>query len=97
VLVKEALANGRLAVEPPAVVAELARKYEVGPDAIALAAAAAQPWADTVLLGPASVPQLRSNLKARDIRLTTAELDELATLAQPPDEYWAQRAALPWN
>jgi aryl-alcohol dehydrogenase-like predicted oxidoreductase len=97
VLIKEALANGRLAVEPPAVVAEMARKYEVGPDAIALAAAAAQPWADTVLLGPASVPQLRSNLKARDISLTTAELDELATLAQPPDEYWAQRAALAWN
>jgi aryl-alcohol dehydrogenase-like predicted oxidoreductase len=97
VLIKEALANGRLAVEPPAVVAELARKYQVGPDAIALAAAAAQPWADTVLLGPASVPQLRSNLNARDISLTTAELDELAALAQPPDEYWAQRAALAWN
>ncbi|HEY3610908.1 MAG TPA: aldo/keto reductase [Pseudonocardiaceae bacterium] len=97
VLVKEALANGRLAVRPPAAVAELARRHDVGPDAIALAAATAQPWADTVLVGPASVPQLRSNLRARAISLTTAELDELAALAQPPAEYWAQRAALPWN
>jgi aryl-alcohol dehydrogenase-like predicted oxidoreductase len=97
VLVKEAVANGRLAMRPPATVTELAKKHGVGPDAIALAAALAQPWADTVLVGPASVPQLRSNLKAREIKLTTAELDELATLAQPPEEYWAQRAALPWN
>jgi aryl-alcohol dehydrogenase-like predicted oxidoreductase len=97
VLVKEALANGRLAVRPPGTVTELARKHGVGPDTIALAAAAAQPWADTVLVGPASVPQLRSNLKARDISLTRAELEQLAPLAQPPAEYWAQRAALPWN
>ncbi len=97
VLVKEALANGRLAVRPPATLTELANKHEVGPDAIALAAALAQPWADTVLVGPASVPQLRANLRARDISLTTAELDELATLARPPEEYWAERAALPWN
>jgi aryl-alcohol dehydrogenase-like predicted oxidoreductase len=97
VLVKEALANGRLAVQPPDVVTALAKKYQVGPDAIALAAAAAQPWADTVLLGPAGVPQLRSNLTARDISLTAAELDELAALAQAPQEYWARRAALPWN
>jgi aryl-alcohol dehydrogenase-like predicted oxidoreductase len=97
VLVKEALANGRLAVQPPELVTELAKRHQVGPDAIALAAALAQPWADTVLLGPAGVPQLRSNLAAADISLTPAELDELAALAQPPAEYWAQRATLPWN
>jgi aryl-alcohol dehydrogenase-like predicted oxidoreductase len=97
VLVKEALANGRLAVEPPELVTKLAKQHKVGPDAIALAAALAQPWADTVLVGPVSVPQLRSNLNAHDISLTTAELDELKKFAQPADEYWAQRAALPWN
>jgi len=97
VLVKEALANGRLAVQPPRKVTELAAGHDVGPDAIALAAAAAQPWADTVLVGPASVPQLRANLRAQDVNLTTTELDELRKLAQPPGEYWAQRATLPWN
>jgi aryl-alcohol dehydrogenase-like predicted oxidoreductase len=97
VLVKEALANGRLAVQPPEPVTKLAKRHKVGPDAIALAAALAQPWADTVLVGPASVPQLRSNLKAQDIGLTTTELDELTELARPPEEYWAHRATLPWN
>jgi aryl-alcohol dehydrogenase-like predicted oxidoreductase len=94
VLVKEALANGRLAVEPPTEVAALARRGEVGPDAVALAAALAQPWADTVLLGPASVPQLRANLDAPRVRLAP---DELADLAVDPVRYWADRGALSWT
>jgi aryl-alcohol dehydrogenase-like predicted oxidoreductase len=53
VVVKEALANGRL-------VAELG-------DAAALAAVLAQPWADTVLLGAAGPEQLRSNLRCLDV------------------------------
>jgi aryl-alcohol dehydrogenase-like predicted oxidoreductase len=51
VLVKEALANGRLAAR----------------DAEALAAALAQPWADVVLSGAGSVATLRSNLRAREL------------------------------
>ena len=50
VIVKEAMANGRLAAR----------------DAEALAAALAQPWATVVLSGAASVDVLRSNLRARD-------------------------------
>jgi aryl-alcohol dehydrogenase-like predicted oxidoreductase len=50
VIVKEALANGRLAAR----------------DADALAAALAQPWATVVLSGAASLDVLRSNLRARD-------------------------------
>jgi aryl-alcohol dehydrogenase-like predicted oxidoreductase len=53
VVVKEALANGRL-------VAALG-------DAAALAAVLAQPWADTVLLGAAGPEQLRSNLGCLDV------------------------------
>jgi aryl-alcohol dehydrogenase-like predicted oxidoreductase len=93
VLIKEALANGKLAVRPPAEVTAIAARHAVGPDAVALAAALAQPWADTVLFGPASVSQLRSNLAAVDLRLAE---DDLAGLAQPPAEYWAARAELPW-
>jgi aryl-alcohol dehydrogenase-like predicted oxidoreductase len=51
VLVKEALANGRLAAV----------------DDVALAAALAQPWATVVLSGAASVDVLRSNLRAREL------------------------------
>src|SRR4051812_8908362 len=52
VIVKEALANGRLAAR----------------DAEALAAALAQPWATVVLSGAASVEVLRSNLRALDLQ-----------------------------
>ncbi len=50
VIVKEALANGRLAAR----------------DAEALAAALAKPWATVVLSGAASIDVLRSNLRARE-------------------------------
>lgn len=93
--VKEALANGRLAVDPPAAIIALARRHGVGPDAIALAAALAQPWADTVLLGPAGVHQLRSNLACLEVRLDDPA--GLEALAGPPGEYWARRSALPWT
>lgn len=92
VLVKEGLANGRLVVDPPAAVSELAAAHGVGPDAVALAAVLRQEWADTVLLGPASVPQLQANLAA----LTLDLRDELVDLATPPEQYWSERSALPW-
>jgi aryl-alcohol dehydrogenase-like predicted oxidoreductase len=68
----------------------------VGPDAVALAAALAQPWADVVLLGPASVDQLVSNLAATTVRFQQDELDSFGPIIQSPDRYWANRSALPW-
>jgi aryl-alcohol dehydrogenase-like predicted oxidoreductase len=91
VLVKEALANGRLAVDPPAPVVELARSLGVGPDAVALAAALAQPWADTVLAGAAGTSQLASNLTALSVSGTG-----LPDLVEPPAEYWQHRSELAW-
>jgi aryl-alcohol dehydrogenase-like predicted oxidoreductase len=91
VLVKEGMANGRLAVDPPEPVADLAKSLDVGPDAIALAAALAQPWADTVLSGAAGTHQLASNLTALSI-----SKPDLPNLAEPPTEYWKHRSALPW-
>ncbi|MBB5908737.1 aldo/keto reductase [Actinoalloteichus hymeniacidonis] len=97
VLVKEALANGRLVVEPPAVIGEIARRHGVGADAVVLAAALCPPWVDSVLFGPAGPGQLRANLAAEDVRLTEDELEQIAGLAQPATRYWQERAALPWN
>ncbi|HWS37289.1 MAG TPA: aldo/keto reductase [Actinoplanes sp.] len=62
VIVKEAMANGRLA----------------GRDTIALAAALHQPWATVVLSGAATVGQLDSNLRAAGITVTDADLDHPA-------------------
>jgi aryl-alcohol dehydrogenase-like predicted oxidoreductase len=52
IIVKEALANGRLA----------------DVDATAIAAALRQPWVDIVLSGAATVAQLASNLRALDVQ-----------------------------
>ena len=101
VVVKEALANGRLTARGPearhpalcAVVAQTG----ASPDALALAAALAQPWASSVLSGAASVAQLESNLRGQHLRLTPAELAELGTLALPAGRYWQERARLEWN
>ena len=57
----------------------------------------AQPWADVVLSGATTVEQLRSNLTALDVAYDD-ELDRrLAPLAEDRAQYWATRAALPWN
>jgi aryl-alcohol dehydrogenase-like predicted oxidoreductase len=94
VFVKEGLANGRLAVRPPAEVASLAAAHGVTPDAIALAAVRAQPWVDVVLSGAASPSQLDANLRAAEVEL---EPDRLAGVAEPAERYWATRAGLAWD
>jgi aryl-alcohol dehydrogenase-like predicted oxidoreductase len=98
VIVKEALANGRLTArgEVPLLL-ELAEGRGVSPDALALAAALAQPWADVVLSGAATVEALESNLAALELESDEGLDAELAALAEEPAPYWARRAALPWN
>jgi aryl-alcohol dehydrogenase-like predicted oxidoreductase len=94
VLVKEAVANGRLTPGggPPAPLTALAAARGVTEDAIALAAALAQPWASVVLSGAVTRAQLDENLAA----LTVGRLPALS-LAEAPDAYWAERAARPWR
>lgn len=97
VLIKEVLANGRLATQAPAPLSELAQQHGATPDAIAIASAFLQPWADTVLIGPASIKQLSSNLGGPSVRLTEHELRALADLAEPAKEYWLRRSGLSWR
>ena len=90
VVVKEAVANGRLtarAGETP--FNEFAHQHGVAPDALAIGAAVAQPWADIVLSGATTAAQLTSNLAYR--------VDgPLSEFAQQPEEYWTERSSLPW-
>lgn len=97
VFLKEVLANGRLAVDPPAPVRRAAERYGVGPDAIALAAALANPWAGTVLSGAVSVAQLTANLEAVTVAFDGDEPAAFGELATSPDEYWKRRASLSWT
>jgi aryl-alcohol dehydrogenase-like predicted oxidoreductase len=98
VIVKEAVANGRLtpaeAVDDR--VAAVAAGLGIAVDQLAIAAALAQPWAATVLSGAATSEQLASNLAAAAVDLPPAALDELAELAEPPADYWATRSRRPW-
>jgi aryl-alcohol dehydrogenase-like predicted oxidoreductase len=98
VMVKEALANGRLTDRgaDPALT-RAARDRGTTADALALSAALAQPWVDLVLSGAATVGQLRSNLAARDLTWDDELERELAGLVEDSANYWAARAELPWN
>jgi aryl-alcohol dehydrogenase-like predicted oxidoreductase len=81
VIIKEALANGRLASR----------------DRIAIAAALANPWVDVVLSGAVTVEQLRSNVLATTTELAPDQLAELAKMAEPADQYWKERSQLAWS
>jgi aryl-alcohol dehydrogenase-like predicted oxidoreductase len=83
VIVKEALANGRLALGDHA-----------PGDAAALAAALSQPWSSIVLSGAATTEQLTSNLHAEQ---SPADPVHWKYLAMPAARYWQDRAALPWR
>ena len=98
VILKEALANGRLTVRGGlAPLQEAARRHQSTPDAVALAAALSQPWADVVLSGASTVDMLRSNLEALELEPDVDHAPELAQLVEDPVRYWEERSALPWN
>jgi aryl-alcohol dehydrogenase-like predicted oxidoreductase len=98
VIVKEALANGRLTARGGVrELEEVASRVGASPDAVALAAVLAQPWADIVLSGAGSAEQLVSNLAAREVRWDDEAAEVLAGLAEEPEAYWQTRSELAWN
>lgn len=105
VIIKEALANGRLTSrnQDPAfqskrmLLETAALEWEATIDSVALAAALAQPWADVVLSGATTEEQLRSNVRSLDIEWTDKLAKRLAALQETPAEYWSTRSRLPWN
>jgi aryl-alcohol dehydrogenase-like predicted oxidoreductase len=98
VLVKEGLANGRLAGhDAPATLTDVARARGTSADAVALAAVLARPWAHVALSGATTVDQLESNLAARAVAWDDELERELAGLVEEPAAYWDTRAELPWT
>ncbi|MGV9346785.1 aldo/keto reductase [Streptomyces spiralis] len=98
VIVKEGMANGRLA-EPhaPDALKAVAAATGLGCDAVALALILRQPWAGVVLSGAATATQLASNLHAAVVDLDADQLTRLATLVEDPRAYWEHRGQLPWH
>ena len=105
IIVKEALANGRLTDRntAPAFAAtrrgleRIAAHHGTTLDALTLAAALAQPWVDVVLSGAATVAQLRSNIAALAVKVDEEAASQLRALHEDPHEYWRTRSQLPWN
>lgn len=105
VIVKEALANGRLSDrnrEPKfAPKLELlkreAQRLGTAVDGLALAAVLAQPWVDVVLSGAATIEHLSSNLRALNVMWDNEAASELNQLAESEEAYWKIRSGLGWN
>ncbi|RSN08946.1 aldo/keto reductase [Streptomyces sp. WAC 01325] len=98
VIVKEGMANGRLA-DPyaPDALKAVAEEVSLGCDAVALALILREPWAGVVLSGAATTVQLVSNLHAAAVDLDEAQLERLAGLVEEPGAYWERRGQLPWH
>lgn len=98
VIVKEAMANGRLA-DPyaPDRFKAVAEETGLGCDAVALALVLRQPWAGVVLSGAATITQLASNLHAAVVDLNEDQLTRLTALVEEPGAYWDRRGQLPWH
>lgn len=105
VIVKEAVANGRLTERNAArtfgvqmdLLRGSARDLDTTVDALAIAAAIQQPWSDVVLSGAARVAHVASNLAALGVAWDGSILRELAPIRETAEGYWAMRSALAWN
>lgn len=103
VIIKEAMANGRLIqqyegssidLEP---ISKMSQRFSCSIDALIIAITAAQPFADVVLSGAGTVDHIQSNLSQVDIKLHQFVAEELNYLKQDALTYWNERSALPWN
>lgn len=105
VIVKEALANGRVLPNEKyphykatyEILNDLAKKYNVGIDAIALRFCndCLSPY--SVLSGAAEAIHLNENLKANNFTLSENEIEMIKELSVPPHNYWTERKMLDWN
>lgn len=105
VIIKEALANGRLTDrnrEPDfapklATLRSVARELHASIDALALAVCLNQSFGDVVLSGATNAEQILSNEQACRLHVDADRAAQLSTMAEPPEMYWAARSKLPWN
>lgn len=104
-IIKEALANGRLIPNNRNskytllydFLMELADKYKVGADAIAMSYCMDKFPKAKVLSGADNCIHLRANLRANQFSLTQDELEKLDSFGIAPAEYWQERKSLEWN
>lgn len=105
IIIKEALANGRVFSNHKfpnyestySLLESLAKKYEVGVDAIALRFCLDTIAPYSLLSGAVEEQHLEANLEAEKFKLTINELTALKNLAIDSKVYWSERKQLVWN
>lgn len=105
IIVKEALANGRIFKNDAyrhyeslyAELQSLSEKYQVSVDAIALRFIMDHLQPGVVLSGAANTKQLSENMKALNFKLDNKELISLKQHTVNSDVYWNERKNLKWN
>ena len=101
VIVKEAVANGRLTTRGAEAAHPAMRaacdSLSVTPDVVALAAVLAQPFVHVVLSGAATVEQIESNARAMSVPVNGVGMEELGGMKEEPEAYWSTRSGLDWN
>lgn len=104
-VIKEALANGRVFRNENYpqyqhaydVLGQLAEKYSVGVDAIALRYVMESIHPYMVLSGASVKDHVIQNLKANDFELSKEELVLIKACQVEPEAYWSARKQLAWN
>jgi len=104
-IIKEALANGRLFRNKKFIhyrklfnyLEALAQKYQVGVDAIALNFCGNTLPKSMVLSGASNHIHLEGNIKAKSFTLTEDELQQLHVFRISEAMYWDERKLLAWN
>ena len=105
VIIKEALANGRVFRHSNFTPYEAAydyldalqEKYQVGLDAIAMRFVIDALNPTLVLSGASNTEHLEQNLNALHFKLTDQEVSKLKSFTISPVHYWQERSNLEWN
>lgn len=105
IIIKEGLANGRLLPNSNfphyqkmyGLLEQLATKYKVGVDAIALRFCMQTIEPFMVLSGAGDTYQLQENWKVNDFELSDEELKQLQFFGINSSDYWLERKQLEWN
>ncbi len=105
IIIKEALANGRIFRNKNypeyaylyQTLEQMAKKYEVGVDAVALRFCVDSIRPFLVLSGASEDIQIKENLKSNRIKLEEEDINILKDFKITPDSYWSERKQLRWN
>ena len=105
IVIKEALANGRVFpnAKYPAYknlytcLEQLATKYGIGIDAVALQFCIQTINPFMVLSGASQTNQIKENLKANDFHLLAEDMALLKSFKIDTIDYWSERKQLGWN